>query len=51
MDEEESERRIELSKTGKRLKYKACWQYGKYGSCRYGKECRNVHVWKVWESE
>ena len=51
MNEEESERRIELSKTGKRLKHKACWQYGRYGACRYGRECRNVHIWNVWESE
>ena len=51
LDEAESERRIELSKGGKRLKCKACWNFGRHGTCRFDRECRNVHVWDVYDSD
>ena len=51
LDETETERRIEQSMTGKRMKYKPCWSYGKHGSCRWERDCRNVHIWNVYESD
>jgi hypothetical protein len=49
LEETESARRVALSKTGKRLKYRTCWNYGQYGTCKYDRDCHNVHIYNVYE--
>ena len=49
LTEEESGRMIQLSKTGQRLSYKACTMYGQHGMCKYGMQCRYVHIRGIWE--
>ena len=44
LEETESERRIALSKSGRRLKYHTCWQYGHSVTCTHDRDCHNVHI-------
>ena len=44
LEPEESARRIELSKAGQRMQYHTCYSFGQYGSCKYGKHCKQVHI-------
>ena len=47
----ESERRIALGRTGKRMKYHTCYSYGKHGACVYERDCCNVHIDGIYESD
>ena len=51
LEPEESARRIALSKAGQRMKYHTCYSFGQYGSCKYDKHCKQVHIADVCESE
>ena len=48
---DESARRIELSRTGRRMKYHTCYSFGKHGTCKYERDCCNVHIDGIYESD
>ena len=48
---DESARRIELSRTGRRTKYHTCYSFGKHGTCKYERDCCNVHIDGIYESD
>lgn len=47
----ESARRIALSQAGYRMKYHTCYSYGYYGTCRYDRHCKQVHITDVCETK
>ena len=47
----ESARRIALSQAGYRMTCHTCYSYGYYGTCRYGKHCKQVHNTDVCEKK
>ena len=51
LEPEESARRVALSKAGQRMKYHTCYSYGQHGYCKYDRDCHQVHIAGVCESD